>query len=155
MNPISMKLVAAAAGASFLLGTFGGGFAVHKLWWGKTQSEKLELSQGSLKSVQDELADSKRLAKTSADKAAEEADARKATEARLSQAYDDNARLAQSRASTTTHYIKEGEEIGKALKDDYPCVYEPWPRQLRDYSFGSSDIEDLSRSLIGGYPSSK
>lgn len=137
---------------TFLAGSFGGGWIVHKVWYGKAAADKAKLAQASQKALEDDLAETKRLLIKSSEAAEREATARLDAENRLSRAYDDNARLAQSRASVTTRIIEKGDEIGNELKANYPCIYEPWPDKLRDYAFRQNDTENMPATFAGGYP---
>jgi len=149
---INLKAIAITGGAAFLAGTFGGGIVMHKLMWGKAQADKLKVSEASLEAASAALDGSKAQAKKAAETAQKEAQARSEAEARLSRAYQDNAILAQSRASTTTRIIERGDEIGQELKGANPCIYEPWPDKLWDYAFDSDAAKDLLSPPVGGYP---
>lgn len=132
---LNIKAMAMTGGAAFFIGTFGGGWVVHKVWYGKAAAKQAKLDKANLKSATDALSDSALLAEKSQIRAAEEADARREAENRLSQAYSDNARLAKSRASIETRIIEQGERIGQELKGSFPCIYEPWPDKLRSHAF--------------------
>lgn len=147
-----LKGIAIASGLSLAVGTFGGGWIVHKIWWGKSQADKLEISEASLKSTQKALADSADLLAKAANRAETEAQARAEAERRLSNAYVDNAALAASRASKTTHIIEKGDQLGQSLKTDYPFIYQPWPDKLWDYAFGGRAAEELPSAPTRGYP---
>ena len=149
---INLKAIAITGGAAFLAGTFGGGIVMHKVMWGKSQADKLKVSEASLKAATTALDGSKAQAIKAAETAQKESQARSEAEARLSRAYQDNAILAQSRASTTTRILERGNEIGEELKGDNPCIYEPWPLRLREYAFDSNSAKDLFGTPIGGYP---
>ena len=146
------KGMAITGGAAFLVGSIGGGWVVNKIWWGKAQAEKLATAEASLKATELTLDATKRSAISAAERAQDEAQARSETEQRLSRAYDDNARLAASRASTRTEIIQTGDKIGQELKTDYPCIYEPWPDRLRSFAFDTDTAEGLRGSAGGGYP---
>lgn len=149
---ISAKVALYAIGGAFLIGTFGGGYGVHKLWLGKAAQKALAIEKAALSATQSALDESNRLATLSAESAERESSARIEAERRLSQAYMDNATLAASRASTSTRVIQEAQEIGQNLKTDYPCLYEPWPRELRNFAFGLGAPVNMPRPTVSGYP---
>lgn len=130
--------------ATFLTGSFGGGWVVHKVWYGKTQAAKLKQMRAAVTATEAALSSSKVLADEAAITAQTEAKARIDAENRLSQAYKDNALLAKSRASTQTKIIEKGEHLGQKLKTDYPCIYEPWPNELREFAFDNQAPKYLS-----------
>ena len=86
---INLKAIAITGGAAFLAGTFGGGIVMHKVMWGKSQADKLKVSEASLKTATTALDRSKAQAIKAAETAQKESQARSEAEARLSRAYQD------------------------------------------------------------------
>ena len=150
-----LRGIAIASGVSLVVGTVAGGWALNEFWLGKTAKANLEASQAALSATQKELSKSNLLLKNAAERANTEAQARLEAEERLSRAYDDNARLAQSRASTTTRIIEKGEAVGQSLKNDSPWIYYAWPRELRSFTFRRDAGSELPSPLASGYPASE
>ena len=147
-----MSVKAYIAAASFAFGTLGGGYVVHKVWWGKTQAAKVKTLTDANDTLAANVKAERALKSAAIQGQADLQDRLDKSHDRITQLEQSNAMLAASRAGTKTTIIKEGEALGKTLENDYAWVRFSWPDSLRDYANGDNGLDRLpaTPALEGG-----
>ena len=145
------KAKAAVLSGTFLAGSLGGGWAVHKLWWGASQKAKLEATETALATTKDALSTQRTMAINETARANRLAADLSRTQSALDAALAANVSLAASRASTTTRIIQGGEDVADAITEDgsFAWIRYAWPDRLRDYANGDAGPGGVSATQGG------
>lgn len=138
-----LKGLAIGVGVSFIIGTFGGGYLVHKLWLGKSAIEKTERLEANLLSA----TESARIARegqvvTDSINATLRAslDALNSNMTAISQS---NVALAASRAPRVETVYREAERFANETFDLNSCPRLPVDERLLDYIWPPSSAASL------------
>lgn len=152
MGLSSLQTIGLSAAGAFILGTAGGGWIVHKLWWGKSQAEKLE----AVTNERDAAISAQELSVQNMELAAGANEILRATNAALQANVTglaaDNATLAASRAPRIETIYREAEGARNEAQlqgRTSECDFERVSDGLREWAFPRRQDRPAVLSMAG------